>query len=271
MKWAWDARAMSPMVIVSYDDTHNDHDALALGRILGETGASIALAYVRHQPSSERGNELLAEHEAQDLLARGAAQLGRPEAARRVVVNASTPDGLRELAVREGADVVVFGSEYRTAEGSVQPGTSAQRLLDGGPVAIAISPAGLRSRRAAPPVRIGVLDAAGDAAAAGAARRTQTRPAPARSAPSGGRASSPRGAVAGPAPITTSAARTPARPAAPASTAERTSAKSTGVSPSASTAATAARRSASPTATTATVAASTPARLSSARVTSRPD
>ena len=72
--------------------------------------------------------------------------------------------------MREGADVVVFGSEYRTAEGSVQPGTSAQRLLDGGPVAIAISPAGLRSRRAAPLARIGVLDEAGDPAAAETAR-----------------------------------------------------------------------------------------------------
>ena len=108
-------------------------------------------------------------------------------------------------------------------------------------------------------------------AAGSCAPPTQTRTALAPSAPSARPASSPQAAVAGPAPITTSAARTPARPAAPASTAERTSAKSTGVSPSASTAATAARRSASPTATTATVAASTPARLSSARVTSRPD
>ncbi len=161
---------MSPKLIVSYDDTHNDQDALALGRVLGDAGASIALAYVSHQPVSERMNKPLDEPEAEALLARGAAQLGLSDAPRHVVVNASTPDGLRQLAERERADIVVFGSEYRTAEGSVQPGTSAQRLLDGGPVAIAIAPAGLRSRRPAAIARIGILDEAGDPAVAESAR-----------------------------------------------------------------------------------------------------
>jgi hypothetical protein len=37
--------------------------------------------------------------------------------------------------------MVVFGSDYRTAAGSVRPGVSAQRLLSGGPAAIALAPA----------------------------------------------------------------------------------------------------------------------------------
>ena len=63
---------------------------------------------------------------------------------RHVVVNPGTSVGLTELAEREGADVIVFGSEYRTAPGTVKPGISAHKLLLGGPAAIAVAPAGLR-------------------------------------------------------------------------------------------------------------------------------
>src|SRR2546430_11904014 len=67
------------------------------------------------------------------------------EVARHVVIGASTGAALVELAEREGASLVVFGSDYRTAPDRVEPGTSAQYLLDGGPVAVAIAPAGLRA------------------------------------------------------------------------------------------------------------------------------
>jgi len=60
------------------------------------------------------------------------------------VLSPSTPEGLRDLAEREQADVIAFGSEYRTAPGHVAAGTSAQRLLEGGPIAVAIAPAGMR-------------------------------------------------------------------------------------------------------------------------------
>jgi nucleotide-binding universal stress UspA family protein len=65
---------------------------------------------------------------------------------RHIVLSGATGEGLWKLAEREHADVVVFGSDYRTAPGHVQPGTSAQRLLEGGPVAVAIAPAGIRER-----------------------------------------------------------------------------------------------------------------------------
>ena len=42
--------------------------------------------------------------------------------------------------------MVVFGSDYRTTPGHVEPGTSAQHLLDGGSVAVAIAAAGLRAQ-----------------------------------------------------------------------------------------------------------------------------
>ena len=40
----------------------------------------------------------------------------------------------------------MFGSEYRTAPGHVDPQASARRLLDGGPIAIGLSPAGFHSQ-----------------------------------------------------------------------------------------------------------------------------
>ena len=68
---------MATKIIVSYDGTDNDLDALALGRVLGGAGASLALAYVRHSHEVESGRERLAEGDAKALLEQGAAALGQ--------------------------------------------------------------------------------------------------------------------------------------------------------------------------------------------------
>jgi nucleotide-binding universal stress UspA family protein len=132
-------------IIVSYDGTPNDDDALALGRLLARAGAPLALAYVRHSREFDPGREELAQHDAERRLEHGASWLGDPEIPRHIVVSASTGAGLGKLAEEEGASLLVFGSDYRTPPGRVEPGTSAQRLLEGGSVAIAVAPAGLRT------------------------------------------------------------------------------------------------------------------------------
>jgi nucleotide-binding universal stress UspA family protein len=134
---------MSPKIIVSYDGTANEDDAIALGRLLGRAGADVSLAYVRHTQDPDRDRETLAQHEAQELLERGAQLLGDPNAARHVVTDRSTPEGLAALAEREGAEVIVFCSDSHTARGHVSIGNSAQRLLEGGRTAIAIAPVDL--------------------------------------------------------------------------------------------------------------------------------
>jgi NAD-dependent DNA ligase len=63
-----------------------------------------------------------------------------------VVVGAATGEVLGQLAQQQGASIIVFGSEYRTPLGRAEPGTSAQRLLEGGPVAVAIAAAGVRAK-----------------------------------------------------------------------------------------------------------------------------
>jgi nucleotide-binding universal stress UspA family protein len=133
-------------VIISYDGTENDHDALALGRAFGRIGAEISLAYVRHTRESAGRSEELAQHDAEALLARGATWLGQPDATRHVVLSGSTGEGLARLAEQEGADVIVLGSDYRTAAGHIQMGNSALHLLNNGPSAIALAPARLRDR-----------------------------------------------------------------------------------------------------------------------------
>jgi hypothetical protein len=135
-------------LIVSYDGTPNDDDALALGKLLSAAGFELALAYVRHSREFDPSREELAQHDAQRRLDHGASWLGKPETPRHVVISPSTGEGLRELAEREGASLVVFGSDYRTAPGHVEPGTSAQHMLDGGSHPIAIAAAGLRTKPA---------------------------------------------------------------------------------------------------------------------------
>jgi nucleotide-binding universal stress UspA family protein len=166
---------MGPKTIISYDDTAGDRDALMLGRLLAEAGADLTLAYVRHSTRAEPAIELREEHAAEQLLEHGARLLGDLDVDRRVVVSASTAEGLRWLAEHDEANIVVFGSEYRTAPGRVSPQHSTQALLEGGPAAIAIAPAGFSSSHVPEIKTIGILAAPGDDAAITTARELAER------------------------------------------------------------------------------------------------
>lgn len=137
---------MAAKAIISYDGTVNDDDALGLGQMLAAAGFTLDLAYVRHSREFDPRREELAQHDAEQRLERGATLLGDPDIPRHVVVGASTGARLGELAQSEQASLIVFGSDYRTSPGHVAPGTSAQHLLDGGSVAVAIATAGLRTQ-----------------------------------------------------------------------------------------------------------------------------
>jgi nucleotide-binding universal stress UspA family protein len=150
---------MPPRAIISYDDTAGDHDALMLGRTLALAGASLTLAYVRHSAQSDRSREQLEEHDALALLDRGAQRLDVLGVETRVIVSPSTPEGLLRLAELEDADIIVFGSDYRTPPGRVAPQHSTQRLLESSRAAVAIAPADYLDSRIH---RVGVLAAPGD-------------------------------------------------------------------------------------------------------------
>jgi nucleotide-binding universal stress UspA family protein len=162
---AQDSGPVSSDLIISYDGTANDDDALALGKLLARTGASMALAYIRHSHEFDPRREQLAQHDADRRLEQGVAWLGDPSIPRHVVFSGSTGEGLEQLAEAEQASVIVFGSDYRTPLGHAEPGTSAQRLLEGGSVAIAVAAAGLRGQGDASIGAIAVSAAEGDTAA----------------------------------------------------------------------------------------------------------
>jgi nucleotide-binding universal stress UspA family protein len=146
---------MPAKIIVSYDGTANEDDAVALGRLLGKAGAEVALAYVAHTNDSVG--------DTQGILSRGLELLGNPAAAGHVVTDRSTPDGLAALAEREGADVIVFCSDSHTAKGHVSIGNSAQRLLEGGHTAVAIAPVDLAESTSAIQQIVAVGDGNGGA------------------------------------------------------------------------------------------------------------
>jgi hypothetical protein len=133
-------------IIISYDGTAHDDDSLMLGKMLKAAGATLSLAYVRHSREYDPRREEIGVHDAERRLEQGALWLGDDTIPRHVVVNPSTGDGLAALAASEGATALLFGSDYRTPPGRVEPGVSAQGLLDGGTVAIGVAAAGLRTR-----------------------------------------------------------------------------------------------------------------------------
>jgi nucleotide-binding universal stress UspA family protein len=155
-----------PQVIVSYDGTRNDRDALALGRLFAQAGAAISLAYVRHATESDPQLETAAQADAERLLAVGAELLDADGIGQHVIVNSSTATGLRSLAGELGADVIAFGSGYRTPPGHVDVPQTAEQLLDSAiSCSIAIAPAGLRREPVEHSIgTITVYDEAGDPA-----------------------------------------------------------------------------------------------------------
>jgi nucleotide-binding universal stress UspA family protein len=128
---------MATKVIVSYDGTANENDAIAFGSLLARAGAEIHLGYVRHS------QELVGDQEAQELLQRGTGLFDGTLAGAHTVTDRSTPVGLAALAERIGAQAIVFCSDSHTAHGHITIGNSAERLLDGGRVAVGIAPVGL--------------------------------------------------------------------------------------------------------------------------------
>lgn len=159
------ATAMATAVIVSYDGTTHDDDALALARLLAPAGVELSLAYVRHTHEYDPKREEIGAYDAARRLEMGATWLDRPDIPRHIVVNPSTSSGLAKLAEAQGAQLILFGSDYRTSPGRVEPGGAAQGLLEGGSVAIGVAQAGLRTNDGASINTISVAGEPGGTAA----------------------------------------------------------------------------------------------------------
>jgi nucleotide-binding universal stress UspA family protein len=72
------------------------------------------------------------------------------------VAGLSAAAGLHTLAEDEGADLIVVGSTERGRAGRTLPGTTADRLLNGAPCAVAVVPLGYRGEATDALQRIGI-------------------------------------------------------------------------------------------------------------------
>ena len=131
---------MSPVferVLVGFDGSESALDALALARRLADPSGELLLCHV----DVHRAFRLPAHGRAgSDALAQVAGTLP----ARTVDRSASSAArGLCEVAEEERADLVVLGS-HRGPDGQTTPSTTALRLLQGAPCALAIAPKGMR-------------------------------------------------------------------------------------------------------------------------------
>ncbi len=68
--------------------------------------------------------------------------------------------------MKEEAQGIVFGSAYRTTPGHVYPQQSAERLMEGGPLAIALAPAGFVDHADDAIASVAAVDEEGDTSAA---------------------------------------------------------------------------------------------------------
>ena len=110
---------MSLKVIVSYDGTTHDDDALVLAKMIAATGATLELAYVRHTREYDPRREEIGAYDAARRLDQGALWLQDPDIARHIVVDPSTSAGLSKLAATAGrtADPVRIGLPHHAGPG----------------------------------------------------------------------------------------------------------------------------------------------------------
>jgi nucleotide-binding universal stress UspA family protein len=129
-------------VLVGLDGSESDSEALALAQRLVDPDGVMILASVEAHRSFRLPHARPGQAAAEVL---GAA---RAEVEGQVAVRciertaASAARGLTEIGEDERADVVVLGSRRAAPEGRVTPGRTALRLLQGGPCAVAVAPAG---------------------------------------------------------------------------------------------------------------------------------
>jgi nucleotide-binding universal stress UspA family protein len=146
-------------LVIGVDESEGSRDAIALGQQLAEDLAGGQLpVYVHtlqeldalmtgHNP--EEVEELVAEHaKAKHAQVRAlAAEMGVSEVHVRQATSSAA--GLHDQVGESNAALVVIGSSSRSGLGRVLPGGTAERLLSGAPVPVAVAPNGYAGRKAA--------------------------------------------------------------------------------------------------------------------------
>ncbi len=147
---------MKMKVIVGFDGSAQSRDALALAdAIVRQTDAELHVAAVLWVDDPDDHRDRCAR-----LFSEAREELGSQRFVEHPIRDVSAPKALHELAVAESADLVVLGSTHWGAAGRVVLGSVAERLLQGGPCAVAVAPMGFHRR---PPAGIGLIGVGYDA------------------------------------------------------------------------------------------------------------
>jgi nucleotide-binding universal stress UspA family protein len=155
-------------VIVGVDGSARSIDALVLAEVFAATlRTRLVIAYVH---SLGKLSSIFSEDE-HDLIVRGIAEStfeqireylpSVPERRLQLVAETSPAAGLDGLAEREHAALLVVGSSHRSTIGRILAGGTAERLLSGASVPVAVAPlyATATARTKSGPIRVTVLRA----------------------------------------------------------------------------------------------------------------
>ncbi|HEX6389500.1 MAG TPA: universal stress protein, partial [Solirubrobacteraceae bacterium] len=138
-------------ILVAYDGGSRAEDALALGRVLAHVadGEVTAVCCYWYEPTSAVMADELQSHgdlghaAAERVLASVRERFGG-QVQTRAVAGTSVAQTLGAVAAEEGSDVIVLGSSVRGQTNRTIPSRSAERLLHGGPCAVALAPLAYR-------------------------------------------------------------------------------------------------------------------------------
>lgn len=126
-------------IVIGFDGGRESCDALHLGSELAHSmGAELIVAAA--SPPEQFGSS-----EAQrfvEIFDRARQELPHRDFAMREMRGVAAAAGLKDLASREEADLVVVGSTHRGMLGRVVPGSVVERLLSGSPCPVAVAPRG---------------------------------------------------------------------------------------------------------------------------------
>jgi nucleotide-binding universal stress UspA family protein len=138
--------------IVGVDGSERSRDALSLAVALCAPGARLLIAHVH--PYGQLSS-LLGDGEYERLVRETTESIfddvrevvpDTIERELRLVADDSPARGLEEMALQEGAEIVVVGSSSRSRLSRVLMGSVAEALLSGAPVPVALAPNGFASR-----------------------------------------------------------------------------------------------------------------------------
>jgi nucleotide-binding universal stress UspA family protein len=157
------SRLVGP-VLAGFDGTPSGEDALVLGAACTQVlGTSLVVATVHPAPAPISSAHVDAEwvadrhHQAEKILDGARHRLADVQAVDyRVIASSSAAHGLHDLAEEVGASLIVVGSSSRAAEHRLLAGSTADRLLAGSQVPVAVGPRGFRDRDIGVLRRIGV-------------------------------------------------------------------------------------------------------------------